>query len=250
MGGRRAKRILALGAALAVVAPAAAGGTGPIDVGIPGPLEVDLRASFTPKMLAAKEQTPVALHTTAKIRMEDGSQPPALQGYQLQIDRRMRFDRDKVPPCSGGVQSRVRGQVPEGCRDSIVGRGSMKVDVRFPEAAPFVVSGEGVVYWARSDQGRPAFYFQANFPAPITQEVIVTLELKRVEGRYGLEAVGTVPKIAGGAGSALNLDLRFRKGIFTAACPPRGPLQIGQQARFADKTQYGTTMVITCTSPR
>jgi len=239
------RRFAALAAVLLVAAPAAAGEMGVVQVD--DPLQVELRASFKPKALAKHEQTAVALSASGRIWMKDGSQPPALREYQLRLDRHIRLDLDGVPPCSGGIRSQVRGQVPAGCRESIVGHGSVKADIRFPEAAPLVGAGEGAVYWARSDKGRPTFYFQAYFRAPVTAEVIVPFELTRLDrGRYGVEAAGSFPKIAGGAGSVTHLNLQFRKGIFTAACPVRGPLQLHQSARFLDGSRWGGTSLVSC----
>jgi hypothetical protein len=67
----------------------------------------------------------------------------------------------------------------------------------------------------------------------------------RNEGIYGLSAAASIPKLAGGSGSLTYLGLRFRKGLFSAACPKRH-LQFGVADSFADGTSAAGGLIVTC----
>ena len=55
----------------------------------------------------------------------------------------------------------------------------------------------------------------------------------------------TVPKIANGYGTLTELKFRFRKGIFSAACPT-GMLQTRGASRFVDGQALLVTSVQAC----
>jgi hypothetical protein len=61
-----------------------------------------------------------------------------------------------------------------------------------------------------------------------------------------VKLVGSVPKIAGGAGSVIYLAWRFRKGIFSATCPV-GHLDTGFVAVFVDGTHLEGSASRPCT---
>ena len=74
-------------------------------------------------------------------------------------------------------------------------------------------------------------------------------------GRYGLKAVATIPKIAGGAGSVtafkLTIDKKFtykgrKESILTARCPD-GRLQAHAIAKFSNGLTATTEYVRPCT---
>lgn len=62
---------------------------------------------------------------------------------------------------------------------------------------------------------------------------------------YGFRASVPIPKIAGGYGSLVQLGLRFRKGLFSVACP-QGRLQSRVTDSFADGSVVGGTVITTC----
>jgi hypothetical protein len=241
MGGRLAKALGALIAVLVLVLGAGVA-AGAIRVAPGSTMQAKTSTSFVPRTLAKNAQTPIVLRSSSRFWMEDGSQVPALRGYRMQLDRQMRLDLAEVPVCSGGFRSRVRGEgVPDECRDSIAGQASMKVDVRFPEAAPVVVTGEGaIVRGPAKEGGGPRLFLHTYLEAPVTGEIVVPLEVERTpQGLYGLQMEATFPKIAGGSGSVVHLAMRFRRGVFTASCPASGRLAINQRAWFDDRSLWG-----------
>jgi hypothetical protein len=216
------------------------------------PIAPPMRTSTTlvvsPKMLPPTKQTPVSLRTSSTFWMEDGSQLPAVSELRLSFDRHLRLQLEDIPACRSGIRSQVRGNGPDKtCPDSIVGRGRLTTEVSFPDQAPVSLTSKVTIVKGHS-QGRTAtLYLHTYFSAPVTAEIITTVKVKPVaDSVYGLEAVATIPKIAGGAGSVTHIGLRFRKGIFTAICPSKGRLQIQQQALFADGTFLQGAVVRPC----
>jgi hypothetical protein len=86
----------------------------------------------------------------------------------------------------------------------------------------------------------------AHLPAPVTGMLRFPMTVDRgAPGIYGLSATASIPKVAGGSGSLTYLGLRFRKGLFSVACPKRR-LQSQVTDTFADGTQAAGGLIITC----
>lgn len=216
------------------------------------PIAPPLRASATlvvsPKALSPRRQTPVSLRTGTTFWMEDGSQLPALRELRLSFDRHLRLRLEDVPACGGGIRSQVRGNGPDKtCPKSIVGRGRMSTEVRFPDQPPVSLSSKTTIVKGRPTGREQKLYLHTEFPALVAGTIVTTMVIEPIaSGGYGLEAVATIPKIAGGAGAVTHLGLRFRKGIFTGTCPRRDRLQIGQRALFADGTILQSALFRVC----
>ena len=73
------------------------------------------------------------------------------------------------------------------------------------------------------------------------------MKIKNVKkGRYGTEAIGKIPKIAGGSGSPTYFKLKFKKGFLMAKCPD-GRLQAHGTGVFTDGTKASATVIRPCT---
>jgi len=230
MEGRAFAILVALCAALALSASAA---TADPFIVISEPLESDFSATVSPRTLSKTEPAPVVLRTALRFWGVDGSQVPALKELKLRFDRRLRLDVEALPACS--LAGRGRPEPERTCREAVVARGTMKVDVRFTEVPPILVTAKATVYKGDTSKGGPPLFLYTRFGAPITGEIISRIELKPIgEGVYGREAVVSVPKIAGGEGSITHLGLRFRRGVFEATCPRSGSLFVAATSLFAD----------------
>jgi hypothetical protein len=214
-----------------------------------GPLEPTFRGSVDPKVLPAGERAPVSLRFAARFRMRDGSHPPALKELRLRADRSLRLALGDVPACRGdGLRSPVHGEdLFKGCKDSIVGSGRMNVEILFPEQAPIRLNDEVVAYKLNAKGRTATVALHTSITVPTPADIVTVMEVKPIDkGRYGIEAVATVPKIVGGAGSITHLALRFRKGTFTATCPLDRRLQLGLAGRFASGSVFASTTLSPC----
>jgi hypothetical protein len=189
---------------------------------IVGDLEVQYNGGFTPKVISKKKPTPIAFNVAAKIASlnPDDRHPPALREFLIEGDKHGSIDVKGIPTCTGGrLQSRTSKAAREACGPALIGSGKTDVEIQFPEQPPIDVHSELLAF----NGG-----------------------LKIHKGRYGLESIATVPKIAGGSGSVTFFTLTLNKGIISATCPD-GHLNARGTAVFADGTKAKGTVVRPCT---
>jgi len=239
----RAKIVLipAVAIATCLIAAAATFGQRP-DTLLPSEVQVTFASQPAPIPVPSEGRIPVSLRLATGIAFADGSHPPPATELRFAFDRQFRLGLGDVPTCSGGIRSQVRnGESP--CPEAEIASGRSKWDVAFPGQGPVQVEGRTVAY--KIPRGKIAFHVFLS--APVTADIVTTAELSRApEGsRYGLLATAYVPKIAGGSGSLVYMGMRFRKGLFSAACPQR-QLQSGLATRFADGTLVSTTSLTVC----
>src|SRR5215213_4137154 len=105
-----------------------------------------------------------------------------------------------------------------------------------PSAATAVRVGESAIAYRGK---RNKLLIHTYVLAPVSGEVVIPIELSQTSDcRYGLIATASIPKLADGSGSLTYLGLRFRKGLFSAACPKRR-----LQSRVTDTFTDGTRAV-------
>ncbi|HEY8501773.1 MAG TPA: hypothetical protein VIL21_03735 [Solirubrobacterales bacterium] len=222
-------------------------GSAPVARGITllPPLEGTFIAGVIPTRISKTEPAPVSLGVSERIRMSDESHPPALKELRLQLDRHLRPALKGLPVCRRGSLD-VRPPDLSACKDAIVGRGKMATEIAFPERPVIRQTDELIAYNTGTKDGVSSLLLYVRMNVPTPAEIAVPMKIMPVQkGRYGTEAVATVPKIAGGSGSVTYLGIRFRKGIFSAVCRD-GRLHVRSEATFADGTLLGGTVVRAC----
>jgi hypothetical protein len=236
-----------LAVGLAVVSALALSSTGTaLAEGKPDPLLPAVRTTLiaTPSPIPApsEERIPVSLRLADSISTEDGSHPPAATEVRFDLDRQLRLDLSGVPRCPWAPTQSYPAFDWNRCDPATIGKGQIKWEVAFPEQEAFRTGAEATVYRGN----RNKLLIRTHVPAPIEGQVVIPVALSpQSEGIYGLRATATIPKIAGGSGSLTYLGLRFRKGLFSAACPKRH-LQFGVTDDFADGTRAGSGVIVTC----
>lgn len=238
-----AKVVLAVAAVIAtgLVAAAATFGQGADDL-FPPDLQIAYTAQPAPIPAPSEGRVPVSLRLATSVSFEDGSHPPPATRLRFAFDRQLRLALDDIPACRSGVRSQSRtGESP--CPESRIASGRSKWDVAFPGQEPVLVEGRTSAY--KIDSRKMAFHVFLS--APVTADIVTTVELSQAPrgSRYGLLATASIPKVAGGSGSLVYLALRFRKGIFSAACPQRD-LKSSLAARFAEGTLASVTSTTVC----
>jgi hypothetical protein len=187
-------------------------------------------------------RVPVGLRLADSISTDDGSHPPAATEARFEFGKQFRIDLSGVPRCPAGPHFDIR--TPESpCEEVKFATGKMKFEVAFPELEPLLVTGRAIAF--KTDDRKMTIL--AYFPAPITGEVVIPVQLGRAPGRsvYGITATASIPKVAGGYGSLVYLGLRFRKGIFSVACPDRR-LQSRVTNTFADGSVSSLARLANC----
>ncbi|MFN8216744.1 MAG: hypothetical protein U0R71_09120 [Solirubrobacterales bacterium] len=212
---------------------------------------------FSPKKLSKSKQTPIALIAEAKVKTTDGSHPPALNKVVLETDKNGAIDVKGYPTCkSGQLQSRDTKAAEKACKSAIIGTGTTTAEVKFEEQAPVLVHSKLLVINGGYKGGTTTLYIHAYFSNPIPGAIVTMVKIKKhPHGRYGLQAVATIPKIANGAGSItqfrLKVDKKFtyqgkKKSVLTAKCPD-GRLQAHAVAYFTGGPSVTTEFVRPCT---
>lgn len=241
--------------ALGCTALAWGGGEPPTVVTV-GDLQLAIVGGLTPKALPKNELAPVALHVDGRLGTIDGGPPPALQQIVLDSDRNAVVNAAGLPACSAGqLQATSTAQAIEACPKAIVGRGKTKVEVAFPEQAPFTATGP-LVFFNGGVRGRTTtLYAHAYVSVPAPTAVIVTLKVtKENKGPFGLHTVATVPLIAGGAGSVIGFDLKIdrhfeyrgqRMSFLEAKCAD-GRFIAATTFEFRDGSKVAATIIRRC----
>jgi hypothetical protein len=210
-----------------------------------------------PTKLPRHGTAPITARLFGEVETRDGSHPPALRSADIEIDKTIEVDAVGLPTCRfGQLQATSSVDARRVCKDAVVGSGTAKVEVSFPEQAPIVSTGpvtifNGGVHGKTTDVFVHAY---VNVPAPTA--VVTKATVTRIHrGPYGLEIKAKIPRIAGGAGSATRFDLSIgreyiykgqKKSFLEAGCPTGRWLARGQ-AGFDDGTRVALAHVFTCT---
>ena len=208
--------------------------------GLPPQTHTSLVAQPAPMPVASEGRIPVSLRLANSI-WTDGPPPPAATQARLEFDKNFRLDLSQVESCKGGPHFDIRtGASP--CEELKFASGWIKANVAFPENTPITLKGRAIAF----KSGPGEFMIHVFLPAPVTALISIPVEIRRARlGIYGLTATVSIPKIAGGYGSLVYLGLRFRKGLFSVACP-NGRLQSRVTDSFDDGSVIAGTAVTTC----
>lgn len=221
---RASKRLAGLFAAAAVgavlVVAGAATAEKPVRVG--DNIETFFDVGFSPTTLSKKQQTPISSWISGELKTVDGSHVPPLKELILEGDKNASFSFKDIPVCRSGLRSqRMTPPVArKECKKSLIGQGRLEAEIKFYDQPPIPVKSELLLFNGGFAEGGRNLYLHAYITVPVPASIITTVKVKRVnKGRYGLQAIATIPKIAGGAGSITSFKLRLEKGILSAKCP-------------------------------
>lgn len=215
---------------------------------IVGNLEVEYDGGFSPKALPKNKFTPITFSLWAKLRTLDGKHPPAAREFKLEGDKNVQVNVKGVPTCTAGkLQAQTSAAARKVCGPALVGEGKTDVEVQFPEQPPIDAKSDLLAFNGGFKGGVTTLFVHAYLTAPVTAAVVTTVKIKNVKkGRYGTEAIATIPKIAGGSGSPTYFSLKFDKGFLMAKCPD-GRLQAHGTGVFDDGTKASATVIRPCT---
>jgi hypothetical protein len=192
--------------------------------------------------------------------MADGSRPPALEEFVLEIDRSAAIDARGLPVCHPQpLEHDDTAGAELNCKPATVGEGKIELDVAFPEQSPFPLSSRVIAFNGGVAGGKTTIFLHAYLAAPVSATMVIRVEVAKVrKGRYGLQAVAKVPKIAGGYGSVTSLSLKLgreftyrdrQKSYLSLKCVD-GKTLIKDTATFSDGTSVSGTTLRVCTAER
>jgi hypothetical protein len=253
------KRYLSTAGAVAVglVLLAAATASGKWEIVRAGNIVFGDNGGISPTKLPKHGFAPATARIIGKIGTVDGTHPPALRQVEADIDKTIRVDAVGLPTCRlGQLQARNTRDAKRACGDAIVGSGSASVEVAFPEQPPFSSTGPLVLFNGGVHGKTTTVFLHAYVDVPAPTAVVVPATVTRIDkGRFGLHLEASVPRIAGGAGSATHFEMKIgrrftykgeKKSFLSAGCPTGSWMTKGH-VEFADGTEAGLTHLFACT---
>jgi len=224
---RRRVGIAVAGAALALFGVAIAQGA----VSEKDGLRIKFDADFAPHALPREKLTPVTVSIEGHVSTTDGSHPPPLEFFEVELNRNGHLSTAGLPTCSAGeLQSTSTEAALSRCRGAKVGHGRFAADLPTGEAA-IPTRGRIVAFNARL-KGRPALLLHLYGTVPIQATFVLPLEIRhQAKGPFGTLLAAKLPKLAGGVGAITDVDLELgreyvyrgkRRGYLSASCeaPP------------------------------
>jgi hypothetical protein len=257
--GRRRRLVgvvSALVMAIAVVAVGAAYAEQPVKVTV-GNLEFEANGGLTPKALSKTTPTPVTFEASGKITTVDGTHPPAIKEVIVEGDKNVFVTTKGYPTCSSGkLQSRDTDAALAACKSALIGEGTTGVEIQFPEQPPIQTKSRLLIFNGGESGGVTTMYVHAYITVPTPAAIVTTVKIKKIhKGRFGLLAVATIPKIAGGAGSVTDFKFKINKqftylgkkqSVISAICTD-GKLQANVTSKFSDGTLAKAEIIRSCT---
>jgi hypothetical protein len=248
--------VVALGVLVAVILAASAGAEQPVTVEA-GNLIITANGGLAPKALSKTKLTPVAFSASGTVKTKDGTHPPAAKEVIVEGDKNVAVNTTGYPACkSGQLQAQDTAHAEKICKAALIGTGTTGIEIEFPESKPIPVNSKLLVFNGGTHGGVTTFFIHAYITVPTPAAVVTTVKIKKVHhGRFGLEAVASIPKIAGGSGSVTSFSLKIDKkytykgkkmSVISAKCPD-GKFQANVISKFADGTKAQAEVIRTCT---
>jgi hypothetical protein len=214
------------------------------EVKVPLPnVRMILSPSVTPGGLPRAGAIPIALEISGQIETLDGSRPPAVEEFALDLDRGISIDGRGLPACQKGLRDLRFPYLKSRCKGAIVGRGRVGLQIQFPEQPPASTESELIVFNGGNRRaGKTTLYASAFITQPITSAF--TMEMTIAKVRRQSRVTIKVPGFANGAGSLTDLNFGMKKrftrngrvvDFLTGRCPD-GTLQSHVSALFVDGT--------------
>ncbi|MDX6625877.1 MAG: hypothetical protein QOE56_866 [Solirubrobacterales bacterium] len=226
-----------------------------------GNLRISFDGGFTPRALPRERPAPITVDVEGSIGTTDGSRPPALRRFEIELNRAGRLSTRGLPACSMPLlQSTTSEAALARCRPAAVGHGHFAAAVE--SGGKLIPAGGRILAFNGTYQGGPAvlLHFYTAVPARVT--LIMPLALTRKsKGQFGTVLATKIPILAGGLASITKIKLEIgreygyqgrRLSFISASCaaPAGFPGALFSFARgnfhFADGRTIVTTLTRDC----
>lgn len=221
-------------------------------------LMFEQKVGFSPRELPMKSRAPVAIGLAGKVSSSDGSHTSALREEIVELDKNGAVDATLIPVCSfGQVRQRDTPAVRHMCRGAIVGTGTTLVDIERPGQERKAVRLPLILFNGGVKNGQTTLFIRSSISLATPTALVATVKLTKIQkGRYGLQAIATIPQIAEGYGSVSDYELKLKRRLkggpakqtyATAQCLD-GHLDARSTAVLADGSRLVGTVVRPCVS--
>lgn len=226
-----------------------------------GNLRVAFNGALSPKKLPRRGVAPVSVELGGRIATTDGSDPPALSGIEIAINRAGRLDPKALPSCSlERIQPASTAYARRVCAAARVGEGSFSASIAIPEQSPYPSQGTVTAFNGR-EGGRPVVLLHIYGTEPVPTSFTLPLSMSRGRGRFGTVLRGELPGIDAHVSYVTGISLRLggpprarRRPYLSAGCPaPKGSsLAVFPLARasfsFTGGPTLSQTLIRSCTA--
>ncbi|HEU4599911.1 MAG TPA: hypothetical protein VFS26_09195 [Solirubrobacterales bacterium] len=221
---KRSGRYVGVIAAMAVAAGLLVGGIAAAEkpiTSIQGDIHTEFNGGFSPKTLSKRKLTPISFWISGKLSTLSGEHIPPLKEFILEGDKHASLSVKGIPICnSRKLQQTTTAKARKVCGSALIGSGQAEAEIKFPDQPPIEVRSDLLAFNGGFKGGVTTLYLHAYITVPTPATIITVTKVKRVKkGRYGLQSVSTIPKIAAGSGSVTFFKLNLKKGILSATCP-------------------------------
>jgi hypothetical protein len=221
-----------------------------------GDLVVDAHGGFAPKALPRNHDAPITLRGGGRLSTASSGLPPILKDIILEYDRHGHVETNGLPVCRRRkLESTTVPQARHNCPGAIVGKGSARAIIAFPEQAPIRASSPITIFNGPRKRGNPTVLAHAYTTIPVPTTFIVPIVIERIHrGIYGYRTKARIPRIAGGAGVPISGSLKIgrkwtyrgkRRSYLNARCQT-GRLQVRGKFTFKDGTLLSGTFLKGC----
>lgn len=249
---RRPGAILIIG----IVVALAAAGVAEALVVQEGDLVIEAEGGFSPKALPRHEDAPITLHGGGRLSTVSGALPPILKELTILFDRHGSVETTGLPACPlARLKATTTATARRACAGSIVGEGSGKAVIAFPEQPPITLSSPITLFNGAPRHGDPTVIAQAYLSDPVSATYLVPIVIEPIhQGVFGYRTEATIPQIAGGAGVPISGHLRIGKkwtykghhySYVNARCET-GKLEARGEFSFGDGTRLEATFIKPC----
>jgi hypothetical protein len=190
-----------------------------------GDVRVSFQADFTPKALPREEPAPITVDFEGRISTTDGTQPPALTKLRVELNSAGQVETRGLAQCpTSALQATSSELALARCRPALVGKGTFVA--RLPVEPDLLVGGRALVFNGVVD-GHPGMLIHIYVSDPVRLTLVIPIAISHQDGRFGTVLTTTVPKLAGGSASIVQLKLKIgrrfnvggeRRSYLSAAC--------------------------------
>jgi len=216
-----------------------------------GDVRVSFQADFTPKALPRERPAPITVDFEGRISTTDETHPPALTKLRVELNSAGQVETRGLAQCpTSSLQATSSELALARCRPALVGRGTFVAQL--PVEPDLLVGGRALVFNGIVD-GHPGMLIHIYVSDPVRLTLVIPIKIGHQDGRFGTVLTTTVPKLAGGSASIVQLKLKIgrrfsvggeRRSYLSAACAaPEGfPGAVFPFARSTFSFSDGRTM--------
>ncbi|HEU5141947.1 MAG TPA: hypothetical protein VFU04_02200 [Solirubrobacterales bacterium] len=203
-----------------------------------------------PQRLPRRVSAPIAFHGSARIATTDGSHPSALRETIVSIDRGIAVDAEGLPVCGyRQIATRDSEDARRICRKALVGSGEAVILLSYPENRPLPLLTEISLFNGGARGNATMLFVHGYIPRSVAGAgaIVARVEMtKALDDRYGSIARIEIPRMSGGHGSLIEIDLRMRrtylierkmKSYLSARCPHGSLWLATEKAVFRNELQ-------------